>query len=1837
MHSVLRAASLVALLIISLAAPVAHGQSVNEMAWLAAYKIDVNLPYGVMDAYPGGLPVALENERVPGAVTEQLPLGFLPAHLRLQSRSGTPDPRPTANFTLKSFISAFPDLIDTLRYQEGANRFATPWVVILADPRGSIRWTPAIPDKAAVGCFPCERPPHVAGKTEANGVYEMWAHGRSIVFRPEAGIVGSYAYLGEQRRLEKRFTSLLVDTVRIPDQVLPSKTPPLFGTQSVNDVLVHSGELVREGVDLAIKGRGLDFVLRRFYSSAVYSFGPLGRNFDSPLFARIVWLPAGGLLFYDGTGRVQRFGKDLTPFPGVFLRARNSEKGAVIAYPDNTMYHFDLYGRLSKITDPNMTRVDESDGNVMHFSYNEEGRLDTVIDSVGRIIRFEYYAPTAAASGGTYPGLLSTVTDFTGRIVKYRYDQYGRLTTVTGPDPLSPRSAQQVTTYTWGPAPTSGNFRLDVLRSGQITSEKDGKGRTLYTVAYNGDAAWRADSVTTSLGTWNYTYSAGTTTVTDPLGRSTAYGIDADGHVTSVIEPGGATTRYAFDAEGRLTNLVRPMGTQTPLSDATTYSYAAGGNRDKLAMLNLTQIADLPRPGSDEAAAGMVRTTTITYGERNRPTKIVEPGGRSTVIGRDERGNPSTLTDAAGITTTLEFDGRGQLKKVEDPRAGTTSYTYFTADKLRVGYAQTATTSAGTIQYSVDPRGNLTKVTQPNGVATTYVVNALDQTEEESTTTRKIEQTYDAAGMLGSQSVLAGTGPGGSPLFHAITFDIDEAGRVRSRTDDGRPTTYGYDAAGNLTSTIAPSTAPVTYGYDDRNRLTSILQAGHNVAITHDDDGAFRTMTNARGKTTSYVVSGFGETIAAADPSGILDATTLDAGGRPVGQRTLKKLPTGETMLLRWSEFAYDPLGRVTRETRKRFTAPLMMPATGDPSGATDIVTETLYDDAAHTMTVIDPAGNRIVTTYDTLGRVAKVTDAAGNTIETAYDENGNRLEEKTTDRAPDGTVTTSIIRYIYDRDNRLVSVRNMAEPNRETAIYRYDERGNMIEAQDAMGRATTYEYDLRGNKVKETDPERGVTEYRYDDADRLILLRDPKNNETTFGYDDRGNLTTERRADGATWTHTYDENGNRKTTTDPNGTLVTNTYNDRDELVQRDIVRGADVIGPARITWNRDDLGRAVATETDAGVKTTAAYDSLDQLLTEAVQIGSGPVRTVAHGYDFAGNETSRTYPSGLAVSMSYTPLNALAVVSAAGSPPLARYAYAGSRIDTRTLVNGVAARWTYDPLQRLETITHLWNAPDTLASVRYVRNPAGEKISALRPELARQVSYEHNRNGWIVAEQLTRTDTETNSLLRRTAYDIDPALNFRRVDRIVQTNTTTTTSASTSTNARNQYTSFGGETLAYDRNGNLRTFGGTTLSYDAENRLTRATVPSGLVEQTYDAAGRKVRTKEVGISATSVTDYVLTGDQVLEEYIDATLNMRYVRGRGVDEIVRAERSSGYDGQLDQILFPLQDELGNVERLTGADGETLERYEYEGYGEFRIFAGEAGLANSAYGWRWLFQGREHLPKLGAYDFRARTLWPEFGRFGQEDPLGAVDSSNLYQAFLAAPNQYVDPSGSVIAEVAVLASPRARRYTAVKNSFLLAPLGAYVWSRFSTVSFRLEFTGNNTRNLSAETKRKLDASGNYTFAEISVGPNFGREPAAESWYAKGRAIYARDRDHDARNVYTMGHEFGHLIYGFDPITSAAAHQIDVVNSQIRTLEPQHSALLRIPARRITAAQRQQLAQLRQQISALSSSLPSTAQEDSEKYADGIGEVFYYSYRAAHPARRIRVPSPTPTLPQGGVP
>lgn len=58
-----------------------------------------------------------------------------------------------------------------------------------------------------------------------------------------------------------------------------------------------------------------------------------------------------------------------------------------------------------------------------------------------------------------------------------------------------------------------------------------------------------------------------------------------------------------------------------------------------------------------------------------------------------------------------------------------------------------------------------------------------------------------------------------------------------------------------------------------------------------------------------------------------------------------------------------------------------------------------------------------------------------------------------------------------------------------------------------------------------------------------------------------------------------------------------------------------------------------------------------------------------------------------------------------------------------------------------------------------------------------------------------------------------------------------------------------------------------------------------------------------------------------------------------------------------------------------------------------------------------LFTGREYDRESGLYYYRARYYDPVAGRFVSRDPIGQVDSVNLYQYGKNNPVRYLDPTG----------------------------------------------------------------------------------------------------------------------------------------------------------------------------------------------------------------------------------
>jgi RHS repeat-associated protein len=113
---------------------------------------------------------------------------------------------------------------------------------------------------------------------------------------------------------------------------------------------------------------------------------------------------------------------------------------------------------------------------------------------------------------------------------------------------------------------------------------------------------------------------------------------------------------------------------------------------------------------------------------------------------------------------------------------------------------------------------------------------------------------------------------------------------------------------------------------------------------------------------------------------------------------------------------------------------------------------------------------------------------------------------------------------------------------------------------------------------------------------------------------------------------------------------------------------------------------------------------------------------------------------------------------------------------------------------------------------------------------------------------------------------------------------------------------------------------------------------------------------------------------------------------------------------------YAVQDANFNVTAIVAsADATVLERLLYDPYGSVTVldpsFAVDADGVSDL-GWVYLHQGGRYDTDSGLYHFRHRDYSPTLGRWVQQDPLGDVSSSNLYEGLSSNPLNRVDPHGT---------------------------------------------------------------------------------------------------------------------------------------------------------------------------------------------------------------------------------
>ncbi len=620
------------------------------------------------------------------------------------------------------------------------------------------------------------------------------------------------------------------------------------------------------------------------------------------------------------------------------------------------------------------------------------------------------------------------------------------------------------------------------------------------------------------------------------------------------------------------------------------------------------------------------------------------------------------------------------------------------------------------------------RVTTPQGIA--YV---LDETQG----LVRIEDAYGNAIDITEDGAVSTTGA-------TVTFSRDALGRIVEVTGptgvtgdvpaDPLTVRYEYDAAGNLTSAVAPGGGTTTYHYDDPahpHLLTEVV----------GPDGVREAL---------YVYDAEGRIAALCGPDG--DPATLDGCQRfefdPVGG-----VETGYDADGNRTDRFFDLQGRLVVERRWV-----------DATSYADTVFE--YDDNGFLIRRTDPGGAATSWTRDAMGRKLSETDPGGFTWTYAYD---GTCEEPAQICNPLGDCLTRT----FDAACRVTSE---TDPLGHTTTFTYDSMGNLVALEDPTGSTWTFAYDARGLLVQATDPFGASRTYLRDDLGRMVQATDRNGTTIEYTYDADGNVLSETwqttppetltwtydaagqvvsaSGGGQTWNYTYWPTGGLRSVDnagtaaapwlevryerDDNGTPVPG-YDGRGHVT--DVVDMAG--GVTHYAW--DALGRLVRIEqSGAGVapkRVDLAYDASG--LLAAMQryedlAGASPVADTAVTYDCAGcplrmSGYEHTWPDGSPLAAYAVQRDgALAVVSATDPEGVHTYLHDGALhlLSATHPTGGVQPDEWYDyDASGHRTGSHL--APATVTSAQ--TDGAGHRV--LETDMA---TYAYDMEGRLVA----RTD---------------------------------------------------------------------------------------------------------------------------------------------------------------------------------------------------------------------------------------------------------------------------------------------------------------------------------------------------------------------------------------------------------------------------------------------------------------------------------------------------------------
>ncbi|MGD2108892.1 MAG: DUF6531 domain-containing protein, partial [Phycisphaerae bacterium] len=600
----------------------------------------------------------------------------------------------------------------------------------------------------------------------------------------------------------------------------------------------------------------------------------------------------------------------------------------------------------------------------------------------------------------------------------------------------------------------------------------------------------------------------------------------------------------------------------------------------------------------------------------------------------------------------------------------------------------------------------------------------------------------------------------GSDCATGLTSEIrsvDSFGRVDGVTDGrGNTTTLSYDAIGRLDGIVPPPAS------------------GESAVVITRDGSSGSPETYQRITQGPYWiekrVDGFGRETEREIVSGVVFHRDYDA----LGQTTFESQPgfgggaPGDT-------FAYDALGRLTGVTHADATVRSLTYGVGqhtvtvtDEKQRQAVVTRRAYghpDDfriirvqlpgetapASDTyeylvgghLTRVNYAGRQRVINYDFLKNVVHEFSVETNNLFWGFDGAGNlrcRDRGDAPDRCSNGNLNDpdALVRYEVDNLGRATHV-HYADPATPDLTFGYDEVGNLITMTDGVG-SHTFTYTGTNRPETRTSIINAVTYetgYDYDDRGNLTEITYPSGRVVTYDYDAANRVTTVHD-DSTPYVQnvSYLPTGSPESWTYGNGITTTVTL----EARQRTDTMSAPVVYD--LDYDYDGVGNVESlTDPITAYAGSFIYDDLDRLDT-----ANGPWGSLEYLYTNAGDRFRQTL-NGTFRFFNFDNFGQL--TSTSGTPAL-RFTYDDfGNTTSRGFFSNERYAYTYDAENRIVDVTYHDGSGgvDTVVAYGYDGQDRRMVEDRFDPTSSRVLHYDSN--GHRLAESTPLGDMATEYIL--------------------------------------------------------------------------------------------------------------------------------------------------------------------------------------------------------------------------------------------------------------------------------------------------------------------------------------------------------------------------------------------------------------------------------------------------------------------------------------------------------